>query len=126
MDIMKVAIGLLITSTTKTNIPTQNGWGFHFCKSGTIENEIHTISVEYTRREIPHRTGHGEGSLLSKQNGGENVKRFEGRNTPPSMSEAIRIALAKIGNSEPNIGFVTTDELDEQAIHNTKVSGKYR
>lgn len=63
---------------------------------------------------------------MFKQNGGENVKRFEGRNMPPSMSEAIRIALAKIGSSEPNIGFVTTDELDEQAIHNTKVSGKYR
>ena len=43
------------------------------------------------------------------------------------MEEALRIALAKIGNGEPNIRFVTSDDkLDEMAVVNTNRSGKYR
>lgn len=43
------------------------------------------------------------------------------------MEEAYRLAIAKIGNGEPNIGFVTADdELDEMAILNTNNSGEYK
>ena len=43
------------------------------------------------------------------------------------MEEALRIALAKIGNGEPNIRFVTSDDkLDEMAVVNTNRSGKSR
>lgn len=42
------------------------------------------------------------------------------------MEDAFRLALAKIGNGEPNIGFVTSDELDEIAVYNTNKSGEYR
>ena len=42
------------------------------------------------------------------------------------MEDAYRLALAKIGNGEPNIGFVTSDELDEVAVFNTAKSGEYK
>lgn len=42
------------------------------------------------------------------------------------MEDAFRLALAKIGNGEPNIGFVTSDELDEVAVLNTNMSGEYK
>lgn len=54
------------------------------------------------------------------------MRKYTSRNEAPSMEEALRIALTKIGNSEPNIGFVTTDELDEVAVMNTNRSGKYK
>ena len=54
------------------------------------------------------------------------MRKFTSRSELPSMEEALRIALAKIGNSEPNIGFVTSDELDEVAVVNTNRSGKYK
>lgn len=54
------------------------------------------------------------------------MRRFTSRSELPSMEDAFRLALAKIGNGEPNIGFVTSDELDEIAVYNTNKSGEYR
>ena len=55
------------------------------------------------------------------------MRRFTSRSELPSMEDAYRLALAKIGNGEPNIGFVTSDnELDEIAVYNTNKSGEYR
>lgn len=54
------------------------------------------------------------------------MRKYTSRNEAPSMEEALRIALAKIGNGEPNNGFVTSDELDEVAVVNTSRSGKYK
>ena len=55
------------------------------------------------------------------------MRKYISRSEAPSMEEALRIALAKIGNGEPNIRFVTSDDkLDEMAVVNTNRSGKYR
>lgn len=55
------------------------------------------------------------------------MRRFTSRSELPSMEDAFRLALAKIGNGEPNIGFVTSDDkLDEVAVYNTNKSGEYR
>ena len=55
------------------------------------------------------------------------MRKFTSRGELLSMEEALRIALTKIGNGEPNIGFVTSDnELDEVAVVNTNRSGKYK
>lgn len=54
------------------------------------------------------------------------MRKFTSRRELLSMEEALRIALTKIGNSEPSIGFVTSDELDEVAVVNTNRSGKYK
>lgn len=55
------------------------------------------------------------------------MRRFTSRSELPSMEDAFRLALAKIGNGEPNIGFVTSDnELDEMTVLNTNMSGKYK
>lgn len=55
------------------------------------------------------------------------MRRFTSRSELPSREDALRLALAKIGNGEPNIGFVTSDDkLDEIAVYNTNKSGEYK
>lgn len=55
------------------------------------------------------------------------MRRFTSRSELPSMEDAFRLAIARMGNGEPNIGFVTADdELDEVAVYNTNKSGEYR
>lgn len=55
------------------------------------------------------------------------MRRFTSRSELPSMEDAFRLAIARMGNGEPNIGFVTADdELDEMTVLNTNKSGKYR
>lgn len=55
------------------------------------------------------------------------MRRFTSRSELPSMEDAFRLAIARMGNGEPNIGFVTADdELDEMAILNTDNSGEYK
>ena len=55
------------------------------------------------------------------------MRRFTSRTELPSIEHPFRLALAKIGNGEPNIGFVTSDnELDEMAVLNTNMSGEYK
>lgn len=55
------------------------------------------------------------------------MRRFTSRSELPSMEDAYRLAIARMGNGEPNIGFVTSDnELDEMAVLNTNMSGEYK
>ena len=55
------------------------------------------------------------------------MRRFTSRSELPSMEDAFRLAIARMGNGEPNIGFVTSDnELDEMAVLNTNMSGEYK
>lgn len=55
------------------------------------------------------------------------MRRFTSRSELPSMEEAYRLAIARMGNGEPNIGFVSADDkLDEVAVFNTAKSGEYK
>lgn len=55
------------------------------------------------------------------------MRKYRSRSELPSMEEAFRLAIARMGNGEPNIGFVTSDnKLDEVAVYNTNKSGEYR
>lgn len=54
------------------------------------------------------------------------MRKYRSRSELPSMEEAYRLAIARMGNGEPNIGFVTSDELDEVAVYNTNKSGEYK
>ena len=55
------------------------------------------------------------------------MRKYRSRSELPSMEDAFRLAIARMGNGEPNIGFVTSDnKLDEVAVYNTNRSGEYR
>ena len=55
------------------------------------------------------------------------MRKYRSRSELLSMEDAFRLAIARMGNGEPNIGFVTADdELDEVAVYNTNKSGEYR
>lgn len=55
------------------------------------------------------------------------MRKYRSRNELPSMEDAFRLAIARMGNGEPNIGFVSADdELDEMAVLNTNMSGEYK
>ena len=85
--------------------------------------------MKYTKGEIPHRVCASTVRDLFCPNRMEvkQMRKFTSRNEAPSMEKALRIALAKIGNGEPNIGFVTSDnELDAVAVVNTNRSSKYK
>ena len=55
------------------------------------------------------------------------MRKYRSRSELPSMEEAYRLAIARMGNGEPNIGFVSADDkLDEVAVFNTAKSGEYK
>ena len=55
------------------------------------------------------------------------MRKYRSRSELLSMEDAFRLAIARMGNGEPNIGFVTADdELDEMAVLNTNMSGEYK
>ena len=55
------------------------------------------------------------------------MRKYRSRGELLSMEDAFRLAIARMGNGEPNIGFVTADdELDEMAVLNTNMSGEYK
>lgn len=55
------------------------------------------------------------------------MRKYRSRSELLSMEDAFRLAIARMGNGEPNIGFVTSDDnLDEVAVLNTAKSGEYK
>lgn len=58
------------------------------------------------------------------------MDRYKSRSAPPSLAEAYREAISKLGNSEPQIGFVANADIgsDDELIraHNTRIGGYYR
>ena len=55
------------------------------------------------------------------------MRKYRSHSELPSMEDAFRLAIARMGNGEPNIGFVSADdELDEMAVLNTNMSGEYK
>lgn len=84
--------------------------------------------MKYTKGETPHRVRSAVRDLFCPNRMEVNtMRRFTSRSELPSMEDAFRLAIARMGNGEPNIGFVTADdELDEMAILNTNNSGEYK
>ena len=60
------------------------------------------------------------------------MDRYKSRSVPPSLAEAYREAISKLGsaNTEPQIGFVTNADIgsDDELIrvYNTRNGGYYR
>lgn len=58
------------------------------------------------------------------------MDRYKSRSVPPSLAEAYREAISKLGSSEPQIGFVANADIGSNdeliRVYNTRNGGYYR